>query len=150
MLTNVQFDQAGNYAVLVTNALGSVISSNAVLMVVPCTPAPSGLVSWWRAEGNANDSIGTNNGTPTGGITYTNGEVGQAFVFNNTTSYIPVPASPGLNVGTNNGFTIEGWIQPNAFDVVSGASHQFNRVGLQATSGANTLNWALTGLAFMT
>jgi hypothetical protein len=121
MLTNVQFDQAGNYAVLVTNALGSVISSNAVLMVVPCTPAPSGLVSWWRAEGNANDSIGTNNGTPTGGITYTNGEVGQAFVFNNTTSYIPVPASPGLNVGTNNGFTIEGWIQPNAFDVVSGA-----------------------------
>jgi hypothetical protein len=77
----------------------------------------SGLVSWWRAEGNANDSIGTNNGTPLGGITYTNGEVGQAFVFNNTTSYISVPASSSLNVGTNNGFTIECWIQPNAINV---------------------------------
>ncbi len=117
MLTNVQFNQAGNYAVLVTNTLGSVISSNAVLMVVPCDPAPAGMVAWWRAEGNANDSIGTNNGTPTGGLTYTNGEVGQAFVFNNTNSYIPVPASASLNVGTNNGFTIECWIQPNAFNV---------------------------------
>jgi Concanavalin A-like lectin/glucanases superfamily len=32
--------------------------------------AASGLVSWWRAEGNANDSIGTNNGTLTGSVTY--------------------------------------------------------------------------------
>jgi alpha-tubulin suppressor-like RCC1 family protein len=32
-LTNVQFNQAGNYAVLVTNAFGSVLSSNAVLTV---------------------------------------------------------------------------------------------------------------------
>ena len=32
-LTNVQFSQAGNYAVLVTNLLGSVLSSNAVLTV---------------------------------------------------------------------------------------------------------------------
>jgi hypothetical protein len=119
-LTNVQLSQSGNYAVLVTTVYGSVLSSNAVLTVnplLPCDPAPSGLVSWWRAEGNANDSIGTNNGTPTGGIIYTNGEAGQAFVFNNTTSYIPVPASPSLNVGTNNGFTIECWIQPNAINV---------------------------------
>ena len=32
-LTNVQLNQAGNYAVLVTNAYGSVLSSNAVLTV---------------------------------------------------------------------------------------------------------------------
>jgi hypothetical protein len=120
-LTNVQLNQAGNYAVLVTNLYGSMLSSNALLMVNPhpsCVPAPSGLDGvggpW---EGNANDVIGTNNGTPTGGITYTNGEVGQAFVFNNTTSYIPVPASPSLNIGIGSGFTIECWIQPNAFNV---------------------------------
>ena len=60
-LTNVQLNQAGNYAVLVTNAYGSILSSNAVLTVnlpPPCTAAPSGLVGWWPAEGNANDSIG--------------------------------------------------------------------------------------------
>src|SRR6266478_4153511 len=28
-----------------------------------CTPAPPNLVSRWRAEGNANDETGTNNGT---------------------------------------------------------------------------------------
>jgi alpha-tubulin suppressor-like RCC1 family protein len=37
-LTNVQFSQAGNYAVLVTNAFGSTLSSNAVLTVVAQSP----------------------------------------------------------------------------------------------------------------
>jgi alpha-tubulin suppressor-like RCC1 family protein len=37
-LTNVQFNQAGNYAVLVTNAFGSVLSSNAVLTVTAIRP----------------------------------------------------------------------------------------------------------------
>ena len=81
-----------------------------------CVPAPSGLVSWWPGEGNANDVVGGNNGNPTGGITYAAGEVGQAFVFNGSTSYIPVPASPSLNnIGASgSGFTIECWIKaPN-------------------------------------
>jgi hypothetical protein len=39
MLTNVQFSQAGNYAVLVTNVAGTVLSSNAVLTVNP-VPVP--------------------------------------------------------------------------------------------------------------
>ena len=141
MLTNVQFSQAGGYAVLLTNIYGSVQSSNATLTVVPCDPAPSGMVSWWRAEGDANDSIGTNNGTPTGGITYTNGEVGQAFVFNNTSSYIPVPASPGLDIGTGSGFTIECWVQPNAFNVnVSGPIIEWDSAttdGLQLWTGSS-------------
>jgi hypothetical protein len=34
-LTNVQFSQAGNYAVCVTNAYGSALSSNALLLVPP-------------------------------------------------------------------------------------------------------------------
>ena len=38
VLTNVQYAQAGSYAVLVTNALGSVLSSSAVLTVIPPTP----------------------------------------------------------------------------------------------------------------
>ena len=118
-LTNVQLSQAGNYSVVVSNVAGSTNSVNALLTVnVPvCTPAPSGLVALWQAEGNAYDSIGNNNGTPVGGVSYTNGEVGQAFVFNDTSSYIPVPASPSLNLGTNGGFTIEGWIKPDAYTV---------------------------------
>ena len=76
-----------------------------------CTPAPSGLVSWWQAESNANDSVSGNNGLAQN-ITYSAGEVGQAFVFNGSSSVIRVAASSSLNVGTNSGFTIEGWINP--------------------------------------
>ena len=72
----------------------------------------SGVVSWWQAEGNANDSISGNNGVITGGVTYAAGEVGQAFMFNTTNSYITVPASGSLNVGTNSGLTMEAWIAP--------------------------------------
>ncbi len=115
-LTNVQLTNAGTYAVAITNAYGSAISSNAVLTVLlapSCDPAPSGLVGWWQAEGNANDSIGTNNGTLIGGITYAKGEVGQAFVFNTTTAAVAVAASPALNVGAGAGFTVECWINPS-------------------------------------
>jgi hypothetical protein len=43
-LTNVQFSQAGNYAVVVTNAAGSITSSNAVLTVTlpPVVPVITG------------------------------------------------------------------------------------------------------------
>ena len=117
MLNNVQLTNAGTYAVVVSNLVGSVLSSNAILTVNPaptnCDPAPGGLVSWWPGEGNANDVIGTNNGTPVGGLSYTNGEVGQAFQLDGTSGYVDVPASGSLNVGTNNGFTVEGWINPS-------------------------------------
>ena len=94
MLTNVQSSQAGNYAVLVTNALGSTLSSNAVLTVnppPPCAPPPSGLVSWWPGEGNANDIMGNNNGFLQGGMSFTAGEVGQAFNFDGTSGYVSIP-----------------------------------------------------------
>jgi sugar lactone lactonase YvrE len=117
-LNNVTTNNAGVYTVVVTGHNGSVISSNAILTVIspPCAPAPSGLVSWWQAEGNANDSVGTNNGIATN-ITYTNGEVGQAFVFAGTSSngagsYVRIPANPSLDVGAGNGLTFETWINP--------------------------------------
>ena len=48
-LTNVQFSQAGNYAVVITNIYGPTLSSNATLTVTPCDPTPGGfgeLVAW--------------------------------------------------------------------------------------------------------
>ncbi|MDD5139086.1 MAG: FG-GAP-like repeat-containing protein [Verrucomicrobiales bacterium] len=114
-LSNVQLADAGIYSVQVENAVDSALSSNAVLTVaVPsCTSAPSGLVSWWRAEGNALDSIGGNNGFVTNGvISYSAGKVGSAFHYNGGGGFVQVPASPSLNVGLGAGFTLEGWIQP--------------------------------------
>jgi hypothetical protein len=112
-LTNVQGGQAGSYQVVVTNVFGSVTSSNAVMTVVPpppCTPPPAGLISWWPAEGNAHDIAGTNNGTLSGGVSFTNGEVGQAFNLNGTSQYMDVSNSASLN--PTGSISVEAWIYP--------------------------------------
>ena len=114
-LPNVQLSQAGDYAVTVANAYGSAVSSNSVLTVlatVPCDPAALGLVGWWRAEGNASDSIGADNGVIQGAVSYGAGEVGEGFVLNGTNADIKVAASATLDVGRGNGLTIEAWINP--------------------------------------
>jgi subtilisin-like proprotein convertase family protein len=70
-----------------------------------------GAVALWRGESNANDSIGGNNPATVSNITYTKGEVGEAMVFNGTSSYIKYPASGSLNIGTNIlGFTLDTWV----------------------------------------
>ncbi|MCX6926489.1 MAG: immunoglobulin domain-containing protein, partial [Verrucomicrobia bacterium] len=121
-LSNVQFTQAGNYAVWVTNAYGSSLSSNALLTVnppPPCAPPPAGLVSWWRGGGNGFDQVGTNNGTAVGNTTYGAGRVGQAFVFggaNGDGVTLGNPASLHLQ-----DLTIEAWIKrANASQISTG------------------------------
>ena len=150
-LTNVQASQAGNYAVLVTNAYGSVLSSNAVLTVnlpLPCAPAPSGLVGWWPAEGNAHDVVGTNNGTLVNGVTFTNGMVGQAFSFDGVSSYVSIPDSPSLDTCVS-GITVETWIKLNQLTadpdwegIVTKGNTSWR---LMATAGAKTVYFAATG-----
>ena len=98
-LTNVSFSEAGSYSVTVTNTFGATNSSNAVLTVnapPPCAPVPSGLISWWPGEGNANDAVGLNNGTLVNGASFGPGEVGQAFSFNGGNQYVQIADSPSL------------------------------------------------------
>jgi hypothetical protein len=68
-----------------------------------------GLVSWWRGEGNASDSVGSNDGTPQGGIAFVEGRVGQAFEFNGTDATVTVPDSTSLLV--QQGFSLAFWIR---------------------------------------
>ncbi len=65
-------------------------------------------MSWWRGEGNADDSAGPNNGVAQNGVTYVPGVIGQAFNFNGTTSDVLIPTSTTLNLA--DGFTIALWI----------------------------------------
>ena len=46
-----------------------------------CVQSPSGLVSWWPAEGDASDAVGNNPGARVNGDSYDTGPVGQAFSF---------------------------------------------------------------------
>jgi hypothetical protein len=71
-----------------------------------CVPKPPGLVSWWRAEGDAADALGRNPGTAHEGVAYGPGMVGLAFHFNGS-SFVSA-ATAGLPVG-NADRTIELW-----------------------------------------
>ena len=75
-------------------------------------PPLSGMVAWWKGEGNMLDSWGTNNGILTNGtLAYAPGEVGMGFSFNWTHQRVIVPDSPSLNFGPGQDFSLEGWIR---------------------------------------
>src|SRR5439155_12856794 len=63
-----------------------------------CTTAPGGMISWWKAEANANDSEDSNNGTFNGTAVYSAGEVRQAFSFNgDAANSVSVPPNTNLD-----------------------------------------------------
>jgi hypothetical protein len=77
-----------------------------------CVPPPSGLVSWWSAEGTGNDTIGTNNGALINSVAFNAGMVGQSLDLDGSSAHIRIPDSPGLHF--SNAMSIEGWIYPTA------------------------------------
>jgi hypothetical protein len=108
-LTNIQTNAAGSYSVIVTDLKGSTNSANVVLTVnlpPPCAPAPAGLVAWLTGDGNADDSVSTNNGILENGATFAPGEVGQAFSFNGEGQYVQIADSPSLEPQS---VTLECW-----------------------------------------
>jgi hypothetical protein len=76
------------------------------------TTIPAGIISLWSADGNANDIVGSNNGTLVGGVTFAPGVVGQAFSLNGTSAYVSVPDAPSLNL--TGAITVATWINPTA------------------------------------
>ena len=121
-LTNVQLGQAGNYSVLVSNAAGFILSSNALLTVSPapsnCVPAPAGIVSWWSGNDSAADSVGTNNGVAMGGTAFAPGEVGEAFSFDGVSGWVDIPNPASLN--PTGPFSVEAWIKANPQQLTAG------------------------------
>jgi len=69
---------------------------------------PSGLVSWWPGDGNANDIADGNNGTLMGGATFVPGKVLDAFNFDGT-GFVQIPDSRSLEPAQ---ITIDAWIRP--------------------------------------
>ncbi|HLL74203.1 MAG TPA: carboxypeptidase regulatory-like domain-containing protein, partial [Pyrinomonadaceae bacterium] len=112
-------DRDGNDEVYVMNADGSgpmrltsdggEDGSPAWQTLLSCAPPPANGVVWYRAEGDANDSIGTNHGTPQNGATFAPGFVGQAFSFDGVDDFVEVPNSAALTPATT--LTIAAWIK---------------------------------------
>ncbi len=69
-----------------------------------CAPLSSGAVAWLKAEGNADDALGANNGTLQNGTTFSTGQVGQAFSFDGVDDHV------SINRPVQDDFTIEFWL----------------------------------------
>jgi Concanavalin A-like lectin/glucanases superfamily/Bacterial TSP3 repeat len=111
LITNVQMSQAGYYLATASNNLAWFATSNALLSVnIPRAVAPDpSILSWWKAETNALDVYGTNNGSANGTVNYGSGKVGQAFRFDGQSGYIQVPNSPSLNFSPTSSISVEFW-----------------------------------------
>jgi hypothetical protein len=72
---------------------------------------PPGLVALWSGEGNANDSVGGNNGTAEN-ISYAAGKVGRAFNFNGA-NFVQVPDA--LDLHFTDAMTVEAWVKIRSF-----------------------------------
>jgi serine/threonine protein kinase len=75
--------------------------------------APAGLVSWWRAEDNADDVRGSHHGMLVGEVSYAPGQVGRGFRFPPTgINQVEVDSTPDLDLTT--AVTLEAWINPSS------------------------------------
>lgn len=86
-----------------------------------CDPAPSGLISWWPGDGNANDIASTNDATLYGNATDdTPGINGSCFWFDGTNSYALIPDAPSLHPAN---LTIEAWVRCDLLNTPSENSY---------------------------
>jgi hypothetical protein len=74
-----------------------------------CALPPPGLLAWWRGDGNAEDSVGKEDGMLMNAVTFVPGRVGQGFFFNGIDSYVRIPHSPSLSLSRE--LTVELWFQ---------------------------------------
>lgn len=70
-----------------------------------CFGPPANRVSWWRSEGDAADSAGTNAGTLAGGTAFDLGQVGQAFRFDGINDWVEIPS-----FGSFTRVTVQAWV----------------------------------------
>lgn len=93
------------------------------------------LVSYWKLDGNSNDSVGSNNGTDSN-VSYnaSYGKIGQGALFNGISSYISTPTGSRI---TANG-TISCWFKTTStatYQEIFGneTANEYHRVAMTAT-----------------
>jgi len=82
-----------------------------VATLLSAVDAQARVVSWWRAEGNANDSAGGANGYLEN-VSFAPGKFGQAFRFNGRNASVRVPDTAVHDI-TNN-WTLAAWVNTSS------------------------------------
>ncbi len=110
----------------------------------------NGLVAWWKADGNARDSIGSHHGPSVGGAGFAEGREGHAFFFAGSASSISVSGSPAFGFGDKD-FSIALWAkfsrqsQSQALVSRGEGANQANQWVFWLNDGQ--LQWKMTGPA---
>lgn len=139
---------------------------------LPPSTLLTNLYAVYKAENNANDSLGTYNGTAVGGLTYTAGKSGNSFTFNGTNAHVLMPVnsmkktvfsmnfwlfnpsaqsntlfSNFANDGLNKGFYLDlSNIAPHTVRFVA-YNNSTNVIALNASGGSGFFNrWSMTTL----
>ena len=87
-------------------------------VALPPANAQNGLVSWWPGNGNYNDVVSGNNGTPYGGVGFLRGRYGEAFGFDGVSGRIFVPDSSSLAL--TGSMAISAWIKVASYPASEG------------------------------
>lgn len=106
------------------------------------------LVSYWPADGNANDVVGSNNGKLANGASYRPGVSGQAFSYDGIDDLMQAPAN-GLPTENSDRtlsmwVTIDDFLTPSSFFGGYGEAGNYGNVYYLTTVGGNYLgitNW---------
>jgi hypothetical protein len=125
---------------------GTVASCSAtVTPASACYAQPSGLVSWWKGDGDATDHMGNNNGTLVNGAGFALGQVNDAFSFNGSNQYVligqPVPADLQLQ----NNFAFSAWIYVTSYPANVGSGPWGSIVGSEYGSTHSGIGLYLGG-----
>ncbi len=100
--------------------------------IAPSFPT-DGLVSWYKADGDALDSVGSNNGALEAGVGFAPGEVGSAFLFNGNFDGLAGGVNLGnvtdFNFAPSDSFTISAWF--NCFGTNAATSNGDTQDGQQ-------------------
>lgn len=107
---------------MILSTHGIIGSSGAIAPI-----ASTGLYAVYKAESNANDSLGTYNGTAQGGLTYIAGKSGNAFTFNGTNAFVSLPNGSLSSLGTS--FSYSFWINPTLISGIGAMINTYTSTG---------------------
>jgi hypothetical protein len=120
-------------ATTATLTIGGVNAAFNVTTASSTDPDATGLISWWKAENNAYDSVGGNHGTAMNGTTYAAGKINQAFSLDGVNDYLligdPVPASLQIQ----NEISLAAWVYITEYapgmGLIVGSQYDTNHAG---------------------
>ncbi|MBI5380993.1 MAG: LamG domain-containing protein [Opitutae bacterium] len=103
-------------------------------------------VSRWQAEGNGNDSVGSNQGTLVNGVGFVTGRVGQAFSLDGYDDHVEIPDNVSVDrPSVTNALTLCAWVKWDGVAKPDLCPVLYKSIGYGATTNPwNTYQLAIT------